>query len=79
MDDPAHLKHEMGDVIFSALNVARFLKIDADEALQISTSKFMKRFQTMEDRIKTDGKQLTSMTLDEMDAYWERAKLDENY
>jgi tetrapyrrole methylase family protein / MazG family protein len=79
MDDPAHLKHEMGDVIFSALNVARFLKIDADEALQVSTSKFIKRFQTMEERIQSDGKELTSMTLDEMDAYWERAKSEEKY
>lgn len=79
MDDPAHLKHEMGDVIFSALNVSRFLKIDADEALQVSTSKFIKRFQTMEERIKSDGKKLESMTLNEMDAYWDRAKSEETY
>jgi tetrapyrrole methylase family protein/MazG family protein len=79
MDDPAHLKHEMGDVIFSALNVARFLKLDADEALQVSTSKFIKRFQTMEARIHSDGKKLEAMTLDEMDAYWNRAKSEETY
>src|SRR5262249_42641058 len=41
--DRDHIKHEMGDVIFSSANVARFLKIDADEALQLSTSKFIKR------------------------------------
>ena len=74
MDDPAHLKHEMGDVIFSALNVSRFLKIDADEALQVSTSKFIKRFQRMEERIKSDGKKLETMTLIEMDAYWNKMK-----
>jgi uncharacterized protein YabN with tetrapyrrole methylase and pyrophosphatase domain len=64
----------MGDVIFSAANVSRFLKIDSDEALQLSTSKFIKRFQAMEARITADGKKLESMTLDEMDAYWNRVK-----
>jgi MazG family protein len=75
--DRNHVKHEMGDVIFSSANVARFLKIDADEALQLSTSKFINRFQRMEARIQSDGRKLESMTLDEMDAYWNRAKLDE--
>jgi MazG family protein len=75
--DRDHVKLEMGDVIFSSANVARFLKIDADEALQLSTSKFIKRFQTMEDRIKSDGKKLEAMTLDEMDAYWNRVKSNE--
>lgn len=77
--DRDHIKHEMGDVIFSSANVSRFLKIDADEALQISTSKFIKRFQTMETRIATDGKKLDAMTLDEMDVYWNRAKSEETF
>jgi MazG family protein len=75
--DRDHIKLEMGDVIFSSANVSRFLKIDADEALQLSTSKFIKRFQTMETRILSDGKRLESMTLDEMDAYWERVKSEQ--
>jgi MazG family protein len=77
--DKDHIKHEMGDVIFSSANVARFLKIDADEALQVSTSKFIKRFQAMEQRIQSDGMKLEAMTLDEMDAYWNRAKSEETY
>jgi len=68
------ITHEMGDVIFSAANVSRFLKIDADEALQLSTSKFIRRFNAMEAMIRADGKQLDAMTLDEMDAYWNRVK-----
>jgi MazG family protein len=72
--DREHVAHEMGDVIFSSLNVCRFLKIDADEALQRSTSKFIRRFQAMEARILADGKRLESMTLNEMDAYWTRVK-----
>jgi tetrapyrrole methylase family protein/MazG family protein len=74
--DRDHIKHEMGDVIFSSANVARFLKIDADEALQLSTSKFISRFQRMEARIAADGKKLDSMTLDEMDTYWNRMKTE---
>jgi MazG family protein len=72
--DRHHIMHEMGDVIFSSANVCRFLKIDADEALQLSTSKFITRFQTMEQRIAADGRKLEAMTLDEMDAYWNRVK-----
>jgi MazG family protein len=72
--DRDHIMHEMGDVIFSSANVSRFLKIDSDEALQLSTSKFIRRFQLMETRIHADGKRLESMTLDEMDAYWNRVK-----
>lgn len=74
--DRDHITHEMGDVIFSSANVCRFLKIDADEALQLSTSRFIKRFQTMEARIHSDGKRLEDMTLDEMDAYWNRVKAE---
>jgi MazG family protein len=68
------IAHEMGDVLFSAANVSRFLRIDADEALQLSTSKFIRRFQAMEVRVAADGKRLEAMTLDEMDAYWNRVK-----
>jgi len=68
------IEHEMGDVIFSSVNVSRFLKVDPDEALQKSISKFIRRFQSMESAIHQDGKRLESMTLDEMDAYWNRAK-----
>lgn len=73
--DRAHAELEMGDVIFSAANVSRFLKINADDALQRSTSKFIHRFELMERMIASDGKRFDAMTLDEMDVYWERAKL----
>jgi MazG family protein len=72
--DRAEVELEMGDVIFSAANVCRFLKIDADEALQRSVSKFIRRFESMERAIAADGKRFDGMTLDEMDVYWERAK-----
>jgi MazG family protein len=72
--DQAAIEDETGDVLFAAANVARFLKIDADEALQRSTSKFIRRFELMEGMIRADGRRFEDMTLDEMDVYWERAK-----
>jgi MazG family protein len=68
------IQDEVGDVLFSAANVCRFLRVDADEALQATTSKFIHRFQTMEAMVRADGKRLESLTLDEMDVYWERVK-----
>ena len=65
---------ELGDLLFSIVNYARFLHIDPDEALERTNRKFIKRFQYLERESRKDGKQLGSMTLAEMDAYWERAK-----
>ena len=72
--DRAEIENETGDVLFAAANVSRFLKIDADEALQRSNSKFIRRFELMEAMIRADGRRFQDMTLDEMDVYWERAK-----
>jgi tetrapyrrole methylase family protein/MazG family protein len=72
--DRSAVGDEVGDVLFSAANVCRFLKVDADEALQTTTSRFIRRFQTMEAMIHAEGRRLESMTLEEMDAYWERVK-----
>ena len=65
---------ELGDVLFSMVNYARFLGIDPDEALERTNRKFIERFQFLERESRKDGKVLGEMTLAEMDAYWERAK-----
>lgn len=65
---------ELGDLLFSIVNYARFLNIDPDEALERTNRKFIQRFQYLERESRKDGKELGSMTLAEMDAYWERAK-----
>ena len=65
---------ELGDLLFSIVNYARFLSIDPDEALERTNRKFIQRFQYLERESRKDGKQLGNMTLAEMDAYWERAK-----
>ena len=65
---------EIGDVIFSVINYARFLGIDPEEALEQTNIKFIDRFNWMERKVGKDKKSLKKMSLDEMDKYWERSK-----
>ena len=65
---------EFGDLLFSMINYARFLKINPDTALERTNQKFTKRFQYLENKAKDMGKTLEQMTLAEMDVYWEEAK-----
>lgn len=66
---------EFGDLLFSLINYARFVDINPEEALERTNKKFIKRFQYLETESKKDGKQMGEMTLEEMDEYWEKAKL----
>ncbi|HEV8513571.1 MAG TPA: nucleoside triphosphate pyrophosphohydrolase [Cyclobacteriaceae bacterium] len=66
---------EFGDLLFSLVNYSRFLDIDAEEALERTNKKFIKRFQYLETESAKDGKKMGEMTLAEMDEYWEKAKL----
>ncbi|TWI83794.1 XTP/dITP diphosphohydrolase [Lacibacter cauensis] len=68
------IEEELGDVFFSLVNYARFLQIDADHALERTNQKFIKRFVQMEQEALSEGKQLTHMTLEEMDSIWNRIK-----
>ena len=65
---------EFGDLLFSMINYARFLKINPDTALERTNQKFTKRFQYLEAKAKELGKTLQQMSLAEMDVYWEEAK-----
>ncbi|MFC7358220.1 nucleoside triphosphate pyrophosphohydrolase [Jejudonia soesokkakensis] len=68
------IESEFGDVLFSMINYARFLKVDPENALERTNKKFIKRFQYLEKNAKELGKSLKEMTLEEMDVYWEEAK-----
>jgi XTP/dITP diphosphohydrolase len=68
------IEQEFGDVLFSMINYARFLKIDPESALERTNKKFIKRFQYLENKAKTLGKTLKEMSLTEMDVYWNEAK-----
>ncbi|MDP2039851.1 MAG: nucleoside triphosphate pyrophosphohydrolase [Algoriphagus sp.] len=66
---------EFGDLLFSLINYARFIEIDPEEALERTNLKFIKRFQYLENSAKQSGKNLSEMTLAEMDVYWNEAKI----
>lgn len=69
-----NIEAEFGDVLFSMINYARFLKINPDTALERTNQKFTQRFNYLEAKAKALGKSLQDMTLAEMDIYWEEAK-----
>jgi len=69
-----HIEAEFGDVLFSIINYARFLKVNPENALERTNKKFIKRFQYIEEKAKETGKSLQDMTLAEMDVYWNEAK-----
>lgn len=68
------IEAEFGDVLFSMINYARFLKVDPESALERTNKKFIKRFQFLEEKAKAINKPLKDMTLAEMDVFWEEAK-----
>lgn len=73
--DIEKMEDEFGDVIFSMINYARFLRIDAENALERTNKKFIYRFTQMEAAAQKAGKDLHHMTLAEMDALWNEIKL----
>jgi len=68
------MEDELGDVFFSLINFARFLQVDAENALERTNKKFIDRFTKMESVASHNGKALDEMTLDEMDAIWNTIK-----
>ena len=72
--DPIEAEKELGDVFFSLINYARFLKLNPDAALERTNLKFTSRFNYLETKSREDGKSLNTMSLQEMDLYWEDAK-----
>ena len=70
----AHIQEEAGDLFFSVINYVRFLKIDAENALELTNKKFIKRFTLMEESVLHKGMKLSEMTLAEMDAIWNEIK-----
>lgn len=75
-NDGDQLKEEVGDLLFAAVNVARFLEIDPETALRSANRKFARRFMEMEKRFAAQGKPLKELTLAEMEAAWQELKQD---
>ena len=70
--------HEIGDLLFAVVNVARKLEVDAEQALVDATRRFQQRFEYVEDRLSDRGKTPQSSTLEEMDSLWDDAKRSES-
>lgn len=68
------VEEEFGDLLFSLVNYARFLGIDAEQALERTNKKFIHRFTAMESAARSNGKDLHNMSLSEMDAIWDHIK-----
>ncbi len=73
--NPEEIENEFGDVLFSLINYARFIDINPENALERTNKKFISRFQWMENQINSDQKVMSNMNLEELDAYWNKAKL----
>jgi len=70
----SHIEEEIGDVIFSIVNLARFLNISAESALRKTNRKFTTRFKAVEDELKQRGKEVEDSNLEEMDKIWNSVK-----
>ena len=68
------IEDEFGDVLFSLVNYSRFISVNPEDALEKTNKKFIKRFQFLEEKIKNDGKELSDLSFDEMNEYWDAAK-----
>ncbi len=75
--DPQRTEEEFGDLLFSLVNVARFLHLNPEDALRGAVAKFERRFRAVESAFQEQGRELASATLAEMDQVWERIKAQE--
>ena len=72
------MEEEIGDLLFSVVNLARHMKLDSEDMLRKANKKFIKRFRAIEKDLISRGKDINEATLDEMDAIWEKIKKEEN-
>jgi XTP/dITP diphosphohydrolase len=73
-DNKKEMEEEMGDVLFSIVNYARYIGVDPDSALERTNQKFISRFKKMEETAKKIGRELNEMSITEMDVIWNRIK-----
>ena len=73
-ESPENMAEELGDMLFAAVNAVRLAGFDAEELLTRATDKFTDRFEKTEDLIRCEGKDMRSLDINTLDAYWQRAK-----
>ena len=72
--DMENVKEEIGDILFSVVNLSRFFDVSAEDMLRQTNRKFITRFQTIERKLNDKGKKLENSTLEEMEKIWEKSK-----
>ncbi|HGJ64154.1 TPA: nucleoside triphosphate pyrophosphohydrolase [bacterium] len=75
--DQPNIEEEIGDILFSIVNLSRFLNVEPEDALRKTTAKFMRRFKQMEVKIAQKGKKITDYDLTGLDKFWDSIKEDE--
>jgi len=75
--DREAVQHELGDLLFAITNIARWLDVDPEDALRRMLQRFLTRFERIEEAARASGRELHSMSLEEMDAIWNEAKANE--
>ena len=73
-NDKANIEEEIGDLLFSCVNAARHLGVDAELALKAATEKFIKRFAVTEELVSADKLNMKELPIEELDVYWDKAK-----
>src|ERR1035437_2237069 len=73
-ESPEKIEAEFGDLLFALINYGRFIGVNPENALEKTNLKFLRRFQYMEEKIKTSGEELSDCNLAEMDVFWDEAK-----
>ena len=76
--NPADIEEELGDVLFSAVNVTRHCKVDAEYALTLSCEKFIRRFTKMQEIVQEKGEEIAQLPMETLNAYWKQVKAEEN-
>jgi tetrapyrrole methylase family protein / MazG family protein len=72
--DHESVSNELGDVLFAVVNLARFLKVDPEEAVSLTNRKFIRRFRYMEEQLRLNGKQIDQTDIQELENLWQQAK-----
>jgi len=72
--DRSSIQHELGDLLFSVVNLSRFFQVNGEVALNNTVDKFIRRFRYIEQKVQEEGKRIEECSLEELDALWEKAK-----
>ena len=71
------MEDELGDVLFSIVNIARFLEIDAEQSLRMSANKFERRFRAIEEKLREQKLEMENLDLQSLDEMWNEVKREE--